>query len=170
MGWSRFVGMQVPYSLLDRSVERSVIPMAHHWDMAVLPWGLLEAGILTGKFLKNVSDPTRIDQKELKLSEKGHAVVKEVEKIAQETGKAMSQVAINWVRQNPNALVIPILGARNEEQLKGNLDAMGWSLTEEQYKRLDEVSAIELGFPHNIIKGNEYVFGATFDKIDNHRV
>ena len=170
MGWSRFVGMQVPYSLLDRSVERSVIPMAHHWDMAVLPWGLLEAGILTGKFLKNVSDPTRIDQKELKLSEKGHAVVKEVEKIAQETGKAMSQVAINWVRQNPNALVIPILGARNEKQLKDNLDAMGWSLTEEQYKRLDEVSAIELGFPHNIIKGNEYVFGATFDKIDNHRV
>jgi len=78
--------------------------MAHHWDMAVLPWGLLEAGILTGKFLKNVSDPTRIDQKELKLSEKGHAVVKEVEKIAQETGKPMSQVAINWVRQNPNAL------------------------------------------------------------------
>ena len=69
MGWSRFIGMQIPYSLLDRAVERAIIPMAKHWDMAVLPWGLLEAGILTGKFLKKVKDPTRIDQKELKLRE-----------------------------------------------------------------------------------------------------
>jgi aryl-alcohol dehydrogenase-like predicted oxidoreductase len=170
MGWSRFIAMQVPYSLLDRSVERSLIPMAHHWDMTVLAWGLLEAGILTGKFLKNVSDPTRINQKELKLSEKSLAIVKEVEKISQETGKSMSQVTINWIRQNPEAHVMPILGARSGKQLKDNLEAMEWTLSEEQYKRLDKVSAIEAGFPHNIIKGNEYIFGATFDKIDNHRV
>jgi len=170
MGWSRFIAMQVPYSLLDRAVERSVIPMAGHWDMTVLAWGVLEAGLLTGKFLKNVNDPTRIDQKELKVSEKNQAVMKEVEKIAQEVGRPMSQVAINWVRQNPNARMIPILGARSEKQLKDNLGAMQWALSEEQYKRLDEASAIDLGFPHSIIKGNEYVFGATFDKIDNHRV
>ena len=101
MGWSRFISMQVPYSLLDRSVERSVFEMAAHWDMTVLAWGLLEAGVLTGKFLKNVSDPTRIDQKELELSEKSLAVVKEVEKVAKKTGKPMSQVAINWGRQTP---------------------------------------------------------------------
>jgi len=138
--------------------------------MTVLAWGVLEAGLLTGKFLKNVNDPTRIDQKKLKVSEKNQAVVKEVEKIAQEVGRPMSQVAINWVRQNPNARMIPILGARSEKQLKDNLGAMQWALSEEQYKRLDEASAIDLGFPHSIIKGNEYVFGATFDKIDNHRV
>ena len=170
MGWSRFIAMQIPYSLLDRAVERSVIPMAGHWDMTVLAWGVLEAGLLTGKFLKNVNDPTRIDQKELKVSEKNQAVMKEVEKIAQEVGRPMSQVAINWVRKNPNAHTIPILGARSEKQLKDNLGAMEWALSEEQYKRLDEVSAIDLGFPHSIIKGNEYVFGATFNKIDNHRV
>jgi aryl-alcohol dehydrogenase-like predicted oxidoreductase len=170
MGWSRFIAMQVPYSLLDRAVERSGIPMAAHWDMSVLAWGLLEAGILTGKFMKNVGDPTRVDPKELKLNEKNQAVIKEVAKIAQEAGKPMLQVAINWVRQNPNAHVIPILGARSEKQLKDNLDAMEWTLSEDQYKRLDEVSAIDLGFPHGLIKGRDIIFGTTFDKIDNHRV
>ncbi len=169
MGWSRFIGMQVPYSLLDRAVERSIIPMAAHWDMAVLPWGLLEAGILTGKFLKKIKDSTRIDQKKLKLREKSQNIVKEVQSVAQETGKPMSQVAINWVRQNPVAQMIPILGARSTKQLKDNLDAIDWKLTEEQYQRLDTVSQIDLGFPQDMLNGNRYIFGATFDKIDNHR-
>ena len=169
MGWSRFIGMQVPYSLLDRAVERSIIPMAAHWDMAVLPWGLLEAGILTGKFLKKIKDSTRIDQKKLKLREKSQNIVKEVQSVSQETGKPMSQVAINWVRQNPVAQMIPILGARSTKQLKDNLDAIDWKLTDEQYQRLDTVSQIDLGFPQDMLNGNRYIFGATFDKIDNHR-
>jgi aryl-alcohol dehydrogenase-like predicted oxidoreductase len=169
-GWSRFISMQVPYSLLDRAVERSVIEMASHWDMTVLAWGLLESGILTGKFQKTVADPTRINQKELKLSENSQAVVKEVEKIANENGKPMSQVSINWVRQNTTAHVVPILGARSEKQLKDNLGAIDWTLTDEQYKRLDDVSAIDMGFPHGLIKGRDIIFGTTFDKIDNHRV
>jgi aryl-alcohol dehydrogenase-like predicted oxidoreductase len=170
MGWSRFISMQVPYSLLDRSVERLVLEMASHWDMTVLAWGLLESGILTGKFLKNVGDPTRINQKELELSDKSLAVVKEVEKVAEEVGKPMSQGAINWVRQNPTVHVIPILGARSEKQLKDNLDAIEWTLSDEQYKRLDEIGAIDMGFPHGLIKGRDIIFGATLDKIDNHRV
>jgi aryl-alcohol dehydrogenase-like predicted oxidoreductase len=170
MGWSRFIGMQVPYSLLDRAVERSVMEMASHWDMSVLAWGLLESGILTGKFQKNTSDPTRVNQKELELSEKSLAVLKEVEKIANETGKPMSQVSINWVRQNSTAHVIPILGARTEKQLKDNLGAIDWSLTDEQYKRLDDISAIDMGYPHGLIKARDIIFGTTFDKIDNHRV
>ena len=169
MGWSRFIGMQVPYSLLDRAVERSIIPMAAHWDMAVLPWGLLEAGILTGKFLKKIKDSTRIDQKKLKLREKSQNIVKEVQSVAQETGRPMSQVAINWVRQNPVAQMIPILGARSTKQLKDNLDTIDWRLTDEQYQRLDTVSQIDLGFPQDMLNGNRYIFGATFDKIDNHR-
>lgn len=91
LGWSRFIGMQVPYSLLDRAVERSIIPMAKHWDMAVLPWGSLEAGILTGKFLKKVKDSTRINQKELKLREKSMKVVEEVQKISEEMRKSTGQ-------------------------------------------------------------------------------
>lgn len=170
MGWSRFIGMQVPYSLLDRAVERSIIPTAKHWDMAVLPWGLLEAGILTGKFLNKVEDPTRIDQEKLKLGEKSLKVVNEVKRIAEEVGKPMSQVAINWVRQQPKAQMIPILGARSEEQLKDNLAVLDWKLSDEQWKCLDEISAIDLGFPHGFLDANKYIYGATYDKIDNHRV
>jgi len=170
MGWSRFIGMQVPYSLLDRSVERSIIPMARHWDMAVLPWGLLEAGVLTGKFLKKVKDPTRINQGKLKLGEKTLKVVSEVQRISEEVAKPMSQVAINWVRQQPKAQMIPILGARSEKQLNDNLGVLDWKLTDEQWKQLDEVSAIDMGFPHGFLDGNRYIYGATHDKIDNHRI
>jgi len=169
MGWSRFVGLQVPYSLLDRAVERSLFPMARYWEMTVMPWGLLEAGILSGKFLNKVSDPTRINPEELKLGEKANRVVAEVQKIATEIGHTMSQVAINWARQNPVAMMIPILGARRLDQLKDNMDVFGWSLTDEHMKRLNDVSAIDMGFPHGFLDGNRNVFGATFDKIDNHR-
>jgi aryl-alcohol dehydrogenase-like predicted oxidoreductase len=170
MGWSRFVAMQIPYSLLDRAVERAILPMARHWDMAVLPWGLLEAGILTGKFLGQTSDPTRLDPEKLDLSERAHNVVSEVQRISEETGRPMSQVAINWVRQQQDkAQIIPILGARRLDQLQDNLAVLEWELNNEQRKRLDEVSAIDLGFPHNFLEGNRYIFGATFDKIDNHR-
>ena len=169
MGWSRFIGMQIPYSLLDRAVERSIIPMAKHWEMTVMPWGLLEAGILTGKFLKGIKSPTRLNQKKLRLSEKSTSVVNEVEKISQEVGKPMSQVAINWVRQNPKAEMIPILGARSAKQLADNMAAIDWSLSAEQYKRLDEISAIDMGFPHGFLDGNHYIYGATYDKIDGRR-
>lgn len=171
MGWSRFVAMQIPYSMLDRAVERAILPMAKHWDMAVLPFGLLEAGILTGKFLRQVNDPTRIKPEKLKLSEKAQSVVRAVQKVSEEVGHPMSQVAINWVRQQQHkAQMIPILGARTVEQLQDNLNVLSWELSPEQLKYLDEASAIDLGFPHDFLEGNPYIFGATFDKIDNHHV
>ncbi len=169
-GWSRFVGLQIPYSLLDRAVERDLLPMARHWDIAVMPWGLLEAGILTGKFLKPGSDPTRLNPDELKLSERSTNIVLEVQKIAEETGRSMAQVAINWVRQQPKAQMIPILGARTVDHLRDNMAVLDWKLTDEQWKRLDDASKLDLGFPHGFLDGNQYIFGATFDKIDNHRV
>jgi aryl-alcohol dehydrogenase-like predicted oxidoreductase len=170
LGWSRFIGLQVPYSLLDRAVERELLPMAKHWDMAVLPWGLLEAGILTGKFLNKVDAPTRVSPDEVKLSEKSRAVVLEVQKIAGETGRSMAQVAINWIRQQPKAQMIPILGARSAEQLKDNLAVAEWKLSDEQWARLDKAASIDLGFPHGFLDNNPYIFGGTRDKIDSHRV
>ncbi|MBZ0281755.1 MAG: aldo/keto reductase [Anaerolineae bacterium] len=168
-GWSPFLGLQIPYSLLDRAVERDLLPMARHWDMAVLPWGLLEAGILTGKFLDKPETATRLNPDNVKLSEKSTAVVREVQKIAGETGRSMAQVAINWVRQRPGSQMIPILGARTVEQLKDNMACIEWQLSDEQWKRLDDLSKIDLGFPHGFLDGNRYVYGTTFDKIDNHR-
>jgi aryl-alcohol dehydrogenase-like predicted oxidoreductase len=169
MGWSRFVGLQIPYSLLDRAVERALLPMARYWDMTVMPWGLLEDGMLSGKFLNKVNEPTRINPKELNLSERAQKVLSEVQKIAQEAGHSMPQVAINWVRQNPTVQMIPILGARNAEQLKDNMGVLDWSLSDEHMHHLNEVGKIDLGFPHGFLNGNRNIFGATFDKIDNHR-
>lgn len=169
MGWSRFIGLQLPYSLLDRAIERELIPTAAHWGMTVLPWGLLEAGILTGKFLDKPQEATRLNADNVKLNEKSTAVVREVQQIAQETGHSMAQVAINWVRQQPKVQMIPLVGARKASQLEDNLACIEWSLTDEQWQRLDTASTLDLGFPHGFLDGNEYVFGATYDLIDKRR-
>jgi len=82
----------------------------------------------------------------------------------------MAQVAINWVRQQQGrALMIPILRARSLVYLEDNLACLEWELSDEQLARLDEISRIELGFLHNFLEGNRYIFGKTFEKIDNHR-
>lgn len=169
MGNSRFIGWQVPYSLLHRDLEREVLPAARHWDMAVLPWGILQAGVLTGKFRSKPTDPTRLDPEQITLDERGERTVDMVAQIAAESGRSMSQVSINWVRQSQRAQMLPILGARTISQIEDNLAVLDWSLTPEQIARLDEVSAIPLGFPHDFLPGNRYIFGATFDQIDKRR-
>ncbi len=167
-GWSPFVGLQIPYSLLDRAVERELLPMAKALEITVTPWGLLEAGVLTGKYLQETADPKRMGN-ELKLRERTVNIVKTVMALAEEVGRSPAQVAINWVRQQPKAMMLPILGARTAVQLQDNLAALEWQLSAEQWKKLDEVSQIELGFPHGFLDGNQYVFGNTFPLIDNHR-
>lgn len=170
MGWSRFLGIQAPYSLTRRDLERAILPMARHHDMAVLPWGILDGGVLTGKFLKDVDEPTRINPENLKMSERTLAIVQEVIAIAEEVGRTPSQVAVNWVRQAQHrAQIIPILGSRKVEQLQDNLAALEWELTQAQYDRLDNVSKPELGFPYSFIHKNPYIYGDTHGMIDDHR-
>lgn len=170
MGWSRFIGIQAPYSLTGRDLERAIMPMARYHDMAVLPWGILDGGVLTGKFLKDIDEPTRVNPDNLKMSEKTTAIVQEVVNIAEEVGRTPSQVAVNWVRQQQHkAQVIPILGARKLSQLEDNLAAMEWELSDEQLYRLEQVSKPELGFPLNFIQRNPFIYGHTYDSIDDHR-
>jgi aryl-alcohol dehydrogenase-like predicted oxidoreductase len=137
-----------------------------------MSWGLLEAGLLTGKFLNKVDEPTRINPTDVQMSERTRSLVLEVQAIAKEVGRSMAQVAINWVRQQQyRALMIPILGARSESQLQDNLAVLQWELAPEQLQRLDTASKIAYGFPRDFLEGDlrEYIFGATFDMIDNHR-
>lgn len=90
--------------------------------------------------------------------------------IADEVGRSPAQVAANWVRQQQaRALIIPILGARTARQLQDNLTILEWELSPEQLQRLDHTSQIDLGFPYSFIHANPYLFGNTFDRIDNHR-
>jgi aryl-alcohol dehydrogenase-like predicted oxidoreductase len=166
-GWPSFVALQVPYSILDRAVERAMLPAADHWDMAVLPWGILESGILTGKFQGDVQGDTRLDPEVVQqLPENVHQTLAEIRRISEEAARPMSQVAINWIRQNAVQPMIPLIGARTVDQLSDNLAALEWELSEEQMTAIDEVSQIDLGFPHNILPGNQHIFGKTFELID----
>ncbi|HLE73443.1 MAG TPA: aldo/keto reductase [Anaerolineales bacterium] len=165
-GWARPVALQVPYSLADRAAERALLPMAHHWGMATLAWGILESGLLTGKYHAAGSEPTRMPLAEVQISPRVQAILDAMEAIAKETGRSMAQVATNWVRQRSQTQVVPIVAARTAKQLADNLASLEWVLTPEQLGRLDQVGHIDLGFPHDFLEGNRNIFGATFDLIE----
>lgn len=162
-GWSRFVALQAPYSLADRALERDLIPMAETNDMAVLAWGVLEGGELTGKYNVPSDEPKRSKD----TSERIKKVASMLMEVAKEIERTPSQVAINWVRQRSQN-IIPILGSRSEKHLKDNLGCLDFSLTDEQIRRLNGSSPIELGFPHSFLSSEHVrglIFGETFDKI-----
>jgi aryl-alcohol dehydrogenase-like predicted oxidoreductase len=165
-GWAQFVVLQIPYSLSSRDAERELFPMAKELGLAVTPWGLLEAGLLTGKYTDSPDAPKRLGN-DVQISEREQRIIGTIKEVSKEIGRSKAQVAINWVRQQQfRSLIIPILGARSEDHLRDNLACLEWELNEEQIKRLDEASQIELGFPHGFLEGNRYVFGNTFELID----
>ena len=170
-GWSRFVALQLPYSLADRAVERDLLPMARAFDIAVAAWGLLEGGELTGKYNRLSSEPKRSDS----AGDKNKTLAEVLMALADEIGRTPSQIAINWVRQQHiahTAPIIPILGARTEAHIRDNLGCLEFALTEEQLRRLSAASPIDLGFPHTFLSSDNVrnlVFGETFPLIDNHR-
>lgn len=172
-GWSRFVGLQIRYSLADRAAERDLLPMARALDLAVTPWSVLGAGVLTGKYndqAKGSGRAARWDKTEKQL-----AIAREVQAVAHDLAATPSQVAIAWVRQQGDARhapIIPLLGATRVEQLQDNLGALNVTLAPAHLARLEAVSAIELGFPHDFLAApevRELVFGGAAGQIDNHR-
>ena len=144
MGWSQFVALQVEYSLLQRSPERDLIPMAKHFGLTVTPWAPLAGGALTGKYLRN--DPGRIKPDSKRLNEQAVAVTKEVIHIAESFGVPPSQVALAWTMQQGFSS-IPVVGATKLTQLQENLGALSIALNQQQKERLDAASHIDLGFP-----------------------
>lgn len=168
-GWSPFVALQIRYSLADRAAERDLLPMARELDLAVTPWSVLGAGVLTGKYNNGKPEVGRATRWE--ISEHHLKIAREVAAVAEEMGVTPSQVAIAWVRQQSNT-IIPILGARTEAQVKENLDALKVHIGDEHLARLNAASAFEVGFPHDFLESDNVktlVFGGTFDQIDNHR-
>jgi aryl-alcohol dehydrogenase-like predicted oxidoreductase len=169
-GWSRFVGLQLPYSLIRRDIERELLPMAKHWDMTVLAFGLIGGGVLTGKYTDDSNEPTRFNREQLQIVEKTKTIINVIREIAVETGRSAAQIAINWGRQQQHrSQIIPIIGARTAAHLADNLRVLEWELDDSQITRLDDASAYEAEFPHNFLPGNPYVFGAVYEKIDHHR-
>jgi aryl-alcohol dehydrogenase-like predicted oxidoreductase len=169
-GWSCFTGLQIQYSLIERTVERELLPMARQFRLAVTAWAPLSGGLLSGKYSrKNRSgEEGRLEKlKSAKLNERNLAIADAVQQVADEVGRSSSQVAINWVRQQEGN-IIPILGGTRPSQIEDNLGSLEFELTREQLDRLSEASKIELGFPHDFLSTpsvRELVYGGTYDQI-----
>ena len=159
-GWSSFIAMQIEYSLIERTVERELIPVAKALNVGVTAWSPLAGGVLTGKYhgpaaSDQKGEPGRMSSEMMKdfLPEQQRAerVVTAVKTVADQVDRSLAQVALAWLRTRP-VPVIPIIGARKLSQLQDNLASFDLTLSPDQVKRLDEASSIELGFPYEMYK------------------
>lgn len=179
-GWSSFIGIQIMYSLIERSAERELLPMATTLDIGTTAWSPLGGGVLSGKYNRQNSNESKRFNVNNAMSasfvnERNISIATEVQAIAKEINKTPSQIALSWIRQQQKdkdkGVIIPIVGARTEAQIKDNLGCLDFELTSDQLKRLDEKSKIQLGFPHDFMSeaAKIFLYGNTYSLIDNHR-
>jgi aryl-alcohol dehydrogenase-like predicted oxidoreductase len=153
-GWSPFVGLQIEYSLIERTVENELIPMAKALNLGLTAWSPLSRGVLTGKYHGHgSSEQGRMNNDTMKglmpEQQRTERIVAAVKTVSDETGRSMAQIALAWLRYRP-VPVIPIIGARKLSQLEDNLASLELTLSADQLRTLDEASRIELGFPYSI--------------------
>ncbi|KAL6056201.1 4-deoxy-L-erythro-5-hexoseulose uronic acid reductase [Balamuthia mandrillaris] len=162
LDYAPIVSLQIQYSLLCRWTEWELLPVCKNEGVGVLPWSPLKGGWLTGKFkrseksVKEEATGSRVgwaqnvgwEQTNVDSLDNEHTwkVLEVLKQIAESKGKSQAQVALRWLLQKPT-VTCPIIGARTLAHLEDNLGAVGWSLTEEEMKQLDEASAIEVPYP-----------------------
>jgi aryl-alcohol dehydrogenase-like predicted oxidoreductase len=160
-GWAPLIALQIEYNLIERTVERDLIPMAKELGLGVIPWSPLASGVLSGKYSRKDLDAgsgsaeasgTRknIAAAQGALNERGLAIADVVKAVAQELDKSPAQVALAWTLLD-RTVTAPIVGARTVQQLEDNLGALTVTFTGDQKQRLDQASAIVLGFPHDML-------------------
>ena len=152
--WSPFVGLQVEYSLIERSPERELMPMAQALNVGFTAWSPLASGVLTGKYHGHgSSEQARLSSEMMKDfrpdAQRADRVVSAVKEVSDQVGRSMAQVALAWLRYRA-VPVIPILGARKLSQLQDNLASFDLGLSPDQVKILDDASHIDLGFPQEL--------------------
>jgi aryl-alcohol dehydrogenase-like predicted oxidoreductase len=175
-GWTPFVAAQGQYSLVERTIERDLLPMSRALDLAVTAWSPLGMGVLTGKYGDGRASEgdarLHVDAGGRSLlSERNLEIAREVGRVAGELGASPAQVAIAWLRARPG-VVLPIVGARREAQLRDNLGALDVALGPDHLARLDAVSRVDLGFPSEFIGAQlagTFVLGEAGSRIDDHR-
>jgi aryl-alcohol dehydrogenase-like predicted oxidoreductase len=169
-GWSPFVGVQMRYNLLSRSPESELMPMAQAHDLAVLAWGPLAEGRLTGKYLNGEEGRLTRGGWDFSGDDQDH-IIREVVAIAEAGGWTPAQVALAWLRSRPGT-VIPLLGATSERQLAANLASLDVTVDHDVLRRLDEVSAPHLSFPHDVMGGDDMIgltYGDQWRQVADHR-
>jgi aryl-alcohol dehydrogenase-like predicted oxidoreductase len=170
-GWSPFVGLQIEYSLIERTVERELIPVAKDLGLTVTAWSPLAGGVLTGKYASGEAKDGRYSTEMMKQwlpdQVRTDRVLEALQNVSKQTGRGKAQVALAWLRHR-SVPVIPIIGARKMNQLEDNIASLTLSLTVDQVALLDEASKIQLGFPHDfyandMVRG--FVYGGLRDRI-----
>ena len=152
-GWPRYVANQVYYSLIGRDYEWDLMPLGQDQGLGALVWSPLGWGRLTGKIRRGSPLPSGsrlhdtaefgppVDEERL------YRIVDALEAVAADTGRTVPQVALNWLIQRSTVSSV-IIGARNEQQLRQNLGAVGWTLDDHQIAVLDQASTVTAPYPH----------------------
>jgi aryl-alcohol dehydrogenase-like predicted oxidoreductase len=154
-GWAPLVALQIEYSLLERTVEGELIPMARELGLGVTPWSPLKSGALSGKYTRENAGKVKADRGawvESNLNERTYSVLDVLQRVAKEAGTTPAHVALAWVQGRPG-VSSTIIGARTLEQLESNLGALEVKLTAEQVAALDAVSQPSLNFPAGFLQG-----------------
>jgi aryl-alcohol dehydrogenase-like predicted oxidoreductase len=153
-GWTQFIGLQIEYSLIERTVERELIPVAKALNLGVLAWSPLAKGVLSGKYHgESKAEGGRMSNEGMKefLPEEQSAtrIISAVKAVSEQVGRSMAQVALAWLRHQ-TVPVIPIMGARKVSQLQDNIASLDLELCAEQLKSLNGAGQIDLGFPRSL--------------------
>lgn len=164
-----FAAIQLEYNLVERTVERDLLPMAEDLNLSILDWSPLGGGVLTGKYLHQDSEHDRLNKSEYfqhyKI-DRAMQIAQTVVDIANEIGCSAAQVALAWIRQQ-SPRHIPIIGARTLEHLKDNLDCLQVGLSEEQFIRLNTASDVDPGFALKFLRRLQNLFlGAASETLD----
>jgi len=153
-GWSPFIGLQIEYSLLERTVEGELIPMAQELGLGVTPWSPLRSGVLSGKYTRKNAASSKPEGRQWAanyLDDKSYAVIEELERIARELDTTVARVALAWVQARPG-VTSTIIGARTLTQLDDNLKALQVQLRPEQTAALDGLTQPKLNFPAEFLE------------------
>jgi aryl-alcohol dehydrogenase-like predicted oxidoreductase len=151
-GWSAFIGLQIEYSLLERTVEQELVPMAREFCLGITPWSPLKSGVLSGKYTRQNAGQIKADRgliTDAYLSEKTYAIVDVLDIIAKAHDSTIARVALAWVQAQPG-VTSTIIGARRLAQLEDNLKALEVKLSAEELGRLDALTKPKFGFPQNM--------------------
>ena len=159
-GWHPLIALQIEYSLIERTVEMDLMPMARAFGLGVTPWSPLKGGLLSGKYAKDkqpaAGEGRHQPGQSKSLTDRNYAIIAALEEVSRESGTPMASLALAWVLQRPG-VASPIVGARTPEQLAQNLAALEVVIAPEHLKRLDEASAPAPIFPHSFLPGTTSV-------------
>ena len=151
-GWNQFAAYQVQYCLTERTADREIIPLCNHDDMLFCGFGPLAAGLLSGKYLEENSNPKRMTKGvSARLSDRNLAMSAEIKALGQEIGHTPSQIAIRWAMQMVKKSS-PIFGARSLKQCEENLKVLDFSLSNDQMNKLNSISKIGPNNPNDFLK------------------